>query len=61
MGVLHSLQMWLGSHVAVAVAVAVAQASSVAYLQPPAQELPYAAGAALKRKEKKKIDDLPFS
>lgn len=53
--------MWLGSHVAVAVAVAVAQASSVAYLQPPAQELPYAAGAALKRKEKKKIDDLPFS
>ena len=43
----HRLQMWLGSGVAVAVAAA-------ALIPPLARELPYATGAALKSKGKKK-------
>ena len=44
------LPMWLGSRMAVAVAVA----GAAAPIQPLAWELPCAAGAALKRKKKKK-------
>ena len=40
--------MWLGS----GVAVAVMQASATAVIRPLAWELPYAAGAAVKRKRK---------
>ena len=42
--------MWLGS----GIAVAVAQVTAAARIQPLAQELPYATGAALKRKGKKR-------
>ena len=43
-------QMCLGS----GVAMAVAQATATAPIQPPAQELPYATDAAIKKKKKKK-------
>ena len=42
-------QMWLRSHIAVAVA-----AATALMIQPLAWELPYVAGAALKKQKKKK-------
>ena len=45
-----SWQMWLRS----SVAMAVAQASAAAQIRPLAQELPYAPGAAIKRKKERK-------
>ena len=56
------LQMWLGSHIAVAVAVA--WASSCSSDSTPIWELPYAAGAAIKTKTKTKCckrERMPFS
>ena len=41
--------MWLGSHIAVVVG----RPAAAVPIQPLAQEFPYAAGAALKRKKKK--------
>ena len=49
--------MGLRSGVAVAVAVAVTVASSCSSIQPLAQELPYATGAALKSKRKELWQD----